>query len=179
MLISYMISIYHCRVVLTLHFEFYQICDSILDHAQERLPFTSHLVGATTVSAYPMLNKDKLRTELSFIYESPDFSGCCSALALYQVLQSHKIQETFSETLGLLNILKTSPMTTAEAQRCFSTLTTVKTLLRNTMAQQHLNTLAMLSVERTLIRNMPDFNERVIDHFARRERGGREKFPYK
>ncbi|KAL7887789.1 hypothetical protein AOLI_G00055100 [Acnodon oligacanthus] len=33
-----------------------------------------------------MLNKAKLETGLSLIYESPEFKGCCGALALYQVL---------------------------------------------------------------------------------------------
>lgn len=123
----------------------------------------------TTVRAYPMLHKEKLRTELSLIYENPDFRGCCGALALYQVLQSCNLQETFSETVLLMNILITTPMTTAEAERCFSTLKRIKTFLRNTMGQERLNALAMLSMERELVRSTPDFNERVID----------QKFQYK
>ncbi|KAK6299447.1 hypothetical protein J4Q44_G00294800, partial [Coregonus suidteri] len=66
------------------------------------------------------------------------------ALPLYQVLMSYNLQETFSETVTLLNILITTPMTTAEAERCFSTLTRVKTFLRNSMGQERLNALAML-----------------------------------
>ncbi|XP_063744992.1 uncharacterized protein LOC134868048 [Eleginops maclovinus] len=176
-----------------------EICDTILGHAKARFSFTSHLVSAvlleaelfdrhrttfpeealnTTVRAYPMLHKERLRTELSLIYESPDFRGCCGALALYQVLQSYNLQETFSETVALLNILITTPMTTAEAERCFSTLKRIKTFLRNTMGQERLNALGMLSMERELVRNMPDFNERVIDRFAcLKER--RAKFQYK
>ena len=67
------------------------------------------------------------------------------ALALYQVLQRYNLQETFSETVALLNILITTPMTTAEAERCFSTLKRIKTFLRNAMGQELLNALAMLS----------------------------------
>lgn len=135
---------------------------------------------STTKKAYPMLNKDKLRTELSFIYGSPDFRGCCGALALYKALHSYNLQETFSETLGLLNILITTQMMTSAAERHFSTLKTVMMFLSNTMEQEHLNTLAMLSVEveRTVIGNMPDFNEGVIDDFARLERR-QVKFQYK
>uniref|UniRef100_UPI003AAA4C33 uncharacterized protein n=1 Tax=Centroberyx gerrardi TaxID=166262 RepID=UPI003AAA4C33 len=176
-----------------------EVCDTILAHAKERFSFTNHLVSATllqgemfeqhchtfpvealntTVRAYPMLNKAKLKTELSLIYESPEFKGCCGALALYQVLQRYNLQETLSETVALLNILITTPMTTAEAERCFSTLKRIKTFLRNAMGQERLNALAMLSMERELVRNMPDFNERVIDHFAAlKER--RAKFQYK
>ncbi|XDV11419.1 hypothetical protein PO909_000365 [Leuciscus waleckii] len=163
-----------------------EVCDTILVHTKERFSFTDHLVSATllqgemfqqhghtfpvealniTVRAYPMLNKAKLKTELSLIYESPEFKGCCGALALYQVLLKYNLQDTFSETVALLNILITTPMTTAEAER-------------NVMGQERLNALAMLSMERELVRNMPAFNERVIDHFATlKER--RAKFQYK
>lgn len=127
---------------------FCQVCDIILVHTKERFSFTDHLVSATllqremfeqhchtfpvealniTARAYPMLNKTKLKTELSLIYESPEFKGCCGALALYQVLLKYNLQDTFSETVALLNILITTSMTTAEAERCFSTLKRIKT----------------------------------------------------
>jgi hypothetical protein len=161
--------------------------------------FTDHLVSATllqgdlfgrychsfptealhaTVKAYPMLDQAKLHTELSLIYENPEFKGCCGALALYQLLMSYNLQDTFSETVALLNIIITTPMTTSEAERCFSTLKRIKTFLRNSMGQERLNALAMLSMERKLVLSMPDFNERVIDCFAAlKER--RSQFQYK
>ena len=37
--------------------------------------------------------------------------------------------------------------------------------LQNAMGQERLSALAMLSTERQLVRNMPDFSERVIDNF--------------
>ena len=176
-----------------------EICDTILAHCKERFSFTDHLVSATllqgdlfgrychsfptkalhaTVKAYPMLDQAKLHTELSLIYENPEFKGCCGALALYQLLMSYNLQDTFSETVALLNIIITTPMTTSEAERCFSTLKRIKTFLRNSMGQERLNALAMLSMERKLVLSMPDFNERVIDCFAAlKER--RSKFQYK
>ncbi|KAL7882743.1 hypothetical protein SRHO_G00004010 [Serrasalmus rhombeus] len=127
-----------------------EVRDTIVVHAKERFSFTDHLVSATllqgemfeqhrhtfpaealntTLMAYPMLNKAKLKTELSLIYESSEFKGCCAALALYQVLLRYNLQETFSETVALLNILITTPMTTAEAERCFSIIKRIKTFL--------------------------------------------------
>lgn len=73
-------------------------------------------------SEYRVLCKEKLRTEVSPICESPDIRGCCGALALRQVLQSYNLQETFSETVVPCSILITTPMTTAEAERRFYTL---------------------------------------------------------
>ncbi|MEQ2314179.1 hypothetical protein AMECASPLE_009508 [Ameca splendens] len=96
-----------------------------------------------------MLHKEKLRTELSLIYESPAFWGRCSALTLYQILQSYNLQET-SENVVLLNILITTLVTTTGAGRCFSTIKRIKTFLRNTMRQERLNALTMLSMKHGL-----------------------------
>ncbi|KAI9536407.1 hypothetical protein NQZ68_033666 [Dissostichus eleginoides] len=52
------------------------------------------------------------------------------------------------------------------------------TFLRNTMSQDRLNALAMLSMEKKLVRDIPDFNKKVIERFAtQKER--RAKFLYK
>ncbi|XP_030212392.1 zinc finger MYM-type protein 1 isoform X1 [Gadus morhua] len=176
-----------------------EICDTIICHAKERFSFTKHLISATllqgdlfpqhsrkfpdsaletTVDAYPMLDKARLKTELSLIYEHEDFKGCSGALALFQVLMGNNLQDTFSETVSLLKILITTPMSTAESERCFSTLKRIKTFLKNTMAQDRFNALAMLSIEKKLTRDIPDFNKRVIEKFAT-QKDRRAKFLYK
>ncbi|XP_074476999.1 zinc finger MYM-type protein 1-like [Sebastes fasciatus] len=176
-----------------------EVCDTILMQAKERFSFTQHLVSATllhgelfpqhsetfpesvletTVQAYPMLNKDKLKTELSHIYENSEFKACSGAVPMYQLFMENNLQSTFTETVSLLSILITTPMTTAESERCFSTLKRIKTFLRNTMTQDRLNALAMLSMEKKLVRNMPDFNKKVIERFAT-QKDRRAKFLYK
>ena len=158
-----------------------------MSHVQERFSFTKHLVSATLLQgdlfpqhsrrfpdsaletaaeAYPMLDKARLKTELSLIYEHEDFKGCGGALALFQVLMENDLQDTFTETVRLLKILLTTPMSTAESERCFSTSRRITAFLRNTVAQDRLNALAMLSIERQLTRDIPDFNTRVIERFA-------------
>ncbi|KAG1924938.1 zinc finger MYM-type protein [Pimephales promelas] len=175
-----------------------EVCDTIMSHA-ERFSFTKHLISATllqgdlfpqhsrkfpdsalqtTVDAYPMLDKARLKTQLTLIYENEDFQGCSGALALFQVLMEYNLQDAFTETVSLLKILITTPMTTAESERCFSTLKRIKTFLRNTMAQDRLNALAMLSIEKKLTRDIPDFNTRVIERFAT-QKDRRAKFLYK
>ncbi|XP_038157299.1 uncharacterized protein LOC119794031 isoform X2 [Cyprinodon tularosa] len=164
-----------------------QICDTILEHANQRFAFTNHLVSATLlhadrfleyhkqfpnaalntiIEAYPLLNKNKLKTELALIYSNAGFRRCSGAVALYQFFMRNDLQDIFSETVALLKILITTPMTTAESERCFSTLKRIKTFLRNTMSQDHLNALAMVSMEKNLIKTIPDFNHRVIEKFA-------------
>ncbi|CAI5656801.1 uncharacterized protein LOC109200018 [Oreochromis niloticus] len=176
-----------------------EVCDTIMSHAKERFSFTKHLVSATllqgdlfqqhsknfpdaalqtTVEAYPSLDKARLKTELSLIYDNEEFQSCSGALALYQVLMENNLQDTFTETVSLLNILITTPMTTSESERCFSTLKRIKTFLRNNMAQDRLNALAMLSIEKKLTQELPDFNTRVIEKFAT-QKDRRAKFLYK
>ncbi|XP_051538788.1 uncharacterized protein LOC127432047 isoform X2 [Myxocyprinus asiaticus] len=124
------------------------VCDTNLMDAKERFSFTQHLISATllhgelfpqhsvkfpdaaletTVEAYPMLNKAKLKTELSLIYENSEFKASSGAVPLYQFSMENKLKSTFSETVSLLKILITTPMTTAESERCFSTLKRIKT----------------------------------------------------
>ncbi|XP_035034439.1 zinc finger MYM-type protein 1-like [Hippoglossus stenolepis] len=176
-----------------------EVCYTILSDAKDRFSFTKHLISATllqgdlfpehhrrfpdlaldtTVEAYPMLSKAKLKTELCLIYENNEFRACSGALTLFLFFMENNLQDTFTETVSLLKILITTPMTTAESGRCFSTLNRIKTFLRNTKTQEHLNALAMLSMEKKLVRNIPDFNNRVVERFAN-QKDRRAKFLYK
>ncbi|KAI9517956.1 hypothetical protein NQZ68_001126 [Dissostichus eleginoides] len=56
----------------------FSVCDTILMHAKERFSFTQHLISMESCSnntAYPMLNKAKLKTELSLIYDNSEFKA--------------------------------------------------------------------------------------------------------
>ena len=72
----------------------------------------------------------------------------------------------FSELLKLLKILVVTPMTTSEAERCFSTLRRIKSFLRSTTGNERLSALAMLSIEKNMVAEMKDFNAKVIEHFS-------------
>ncbi|CAL8296586.1 unnamed protein product [Boreogadus saida] len=73
------------------------------------------------MDAYPLLDKARLKAELSLIYEREDFQGCSGAPALCRVLMGNNLQDTFSKTVSLLQILITSPTSPAESERCSST----------------------------------------------------------
>ncbi|KAI4821658.1 hypothetical protein KUCAC02_007252 [Chaenocephalus aceratus] len=142
-----------------------EVCDTILGHTRERFSFTHHLVSATllqgdrceefkmaspedalrnTLKAYPMLNRSKLKTESH----------------LQQLFMENNLEQLFSETVTLLKILiTTTPMTMAEAERCFSTLKRIQTFLRNTMTQERLNACC-------LVKEKTDFNQKVIEKCA-------------
>ncbi|GBM59387.1 hypothetical protein AVEN_17419-1 [Araneus ventricosus] len=113
-----------------------------------------------------MLQKDRLKTELGVIYRRSHFRNMTGAISLLQFIIENNLQTTFSEAYKLLLIIVTIPMTTAEAERCFSTLKRVKTFLRSTMSEDRLSALAMFSIEKRMIKDIPKFNENVIDLFA-------------
>lgn len=98
-----------------------------------------------------------------------DFRIVSGAVDLLEFIIENNVQQTFSETCKLLKVLTTVPMTTSEAERCFSTLKRIKTFLRSTMSQERLAALAMLSIEKDFLRNIGNFNERVIDKFAEKK----------
>uniref|UniRef100_A0A672LNS8 Son of sevenless homolog 1-like n=1 Tax=Sinocyclocheilus grahami TaxID=75366 RepID=A0A672LNS8_SINGR len=64
-----------------------------------------------------MLNKPKLKTELSLIHENPEFKVGSGAVPLYQFFIKNNLQSTFTETVSLLKIIITTPVTTAESER--------------------------------------------------------------
>ncbi|XP_078533623.1 zinc finger MYM-type protein 1-like [Lissotriton helveticus] len=164
-----------------------EICDIVIVHAQDRFAFTKHLESAAllestyfakyndsfpehalhaAVEAYPMLNQEDLKSELTVMYSMPVYQKATNARSLLSLIHELHMEKTFTETVALLKIVITTPMTTSEAERSFSTLNRIKTFLRNTMLQERLNALAMLSIESELVQNIADFNIQVIEKFA-------------
>ena len=137
-------------------------CDNFLEYSQV---FPENVLQMA-VEQYPMLKKDKLRTELKVLYERQDFRNIDGAVPLLQLFIKNNLACAFGEVTTLLRIIVTIPMTTSEPERCFSSLKRVKTFLRNSMKQDRLCALAMLSIEKRLVTSTKDFNMMVIDKFA-------------
>ena len=72
----------------------------------------------------------------------------------------------FYETKKVVEIVLTAPVTSAESERCFSTLKNIKTYKSSTMGQARLSSLAVVSIEKEFISKIPNFNEEVISNFA-------------
>jgi hypothetical protein len=119
-----------------------------------------------SVLAYPMLHKDRLRTELSVLYERKEFHQVSRALNLHQIIISSGLQNSLAEVYCLLKIILTTPMTTAELERCFSIMKRIKTFLWSTMFEEHLLALALLSAEKNLLKSSNNFNGKVIEAFV-------------
>lgn len=164
-----------------------EVCDRICVEAKERFAFTNHLIAAKlfyqenfesfhkglptyeikeTCKVYPFLVQEKLETELQIFYFRKEFHNFNGLLSLLNALNEENLASVFSETIKLIKILVTIPMTTAEPERCFSTLKRVKSYLRNTMNQERLTALSMISIEKNMISQITNFNEKVIEKFC-------------
>nr|CAI5829756.1 unnamed protein product [Callosobruchus analis] len=165
-----------------------EVCDIILLEIKTRFQFIRHLILSNLVifkqfpfyekefptdllkeatKLYPCLNGSRLRTELSVLYSREEFrqSSETSAVEVLGLLQDD-LSDSFHEIIKLLKIIITIPMTTSEAERQFSRLKRIKTFLRNTMKEERLNALTMLSCEKEFINEFPNFNEKVIELFC-------------
>jgi hypothetical protein len=57
-------------------------------------------------------------------------------------------------------------MTTADPERCFTTMKRIKTILLSTVSEERLSALAMLSVGKNLPKSSSNTNEKVIEAFV-------------
>ena len=176
-----------------------EVCDVIIYHISEQFKFTDHLEASAlffatnfpdyslnfpqekfeiTVKLFPLLQIERLHTELKILYSRMELRTSTGAIPLLKYMLKNNMQNVFCEVIKLLRIVCTMPMTSAEAERCFSTLKRIKDFLRNIMQEERLTALAMLSSKKYMINRMKDFNERVIETFvSQKER--RMDFIYK
>lgn len=75
-----------------------------------------------------------------------------------------QLPTAFSETLKIISLIKTLPITTASNERFFSSLKSVKNYLRTTMGDQRLSDLMVISVEKEEANDI-NLNE-AVDIFA-------------
>nr|CAH7719903.1 unnamed protein product [Callosobruchus chinensis] len=176
-----------------------EVCDTLLSQIVDRFSFKDHLSATKlfdfknfktyrqtfpqqyfdeTVKAYSMLDSVKLKSELSALYERDDMCDVGSILPLLVFISHNNLEKVLRETYKLLDIICTTPMSTAECERCFSTLKRIKTFLRSTMTEDRLNALAVLSIEKKFVQSIPDFDNKVIEIFSTKK-ARRMDFMYK
>ena len=161
-------------------------CELITSQMKERFSYRDHLQAAylftkykysefskhfpvavlnDVASFYPTLSKSRLRTELEVIYSREDLKEIVGAMNLLSFILENNLNETFTETSKILKTIATTPMTTEEAERTFLTLKHIKTFLRNTMLHDRLNALSMMSINRNLVHQINNFDDKVMEKF--------------
>lgn len=110
-----------------------EICDIIINNIKERYTFINHFVAESllfaemfprydirfpdnkltcTCSSYTMLNKERLKTELSVLYSRDEYKKWKGIIPFLKFIISNDLEETLVETTKLLQILLTTPVRT-------------------------------------------------------------------
>ncbi|KAJ4442436.1 hypothetical protein ANN_04022 [Periplaneta americana] len=106
----------------------------------------------------PFLEANRLKSELEVCYARPELKTVSGAVPLLNLIVDNELHHVFPEMSKLLKMLMTMPMSTSEAERCFSMLKRIKTFLRNTMKEDRLTALGMVSCEKSFVCKIDNFN---------------------
>lgn len=141
---------------------------SIVDPSRLRLKEACNKAEAVNIICryYPFFKREQVLSELEVLYSNKAFESLSTVLELRQFLQQSDLADCLPALSDIVQLILTIPVTSAESERSFSTLKRIKTYLRNTIGQERLNALTVLSVHKELFVKKTDFNQRVIDRFA-------------
>lgn len=76
------------------------------------------------------------------------------------------LRVAFPELIKVLQMSLTLAVSTAQCERCFSSLKRIKTSIRSTMCEERLNNLAILSIEQEMAEELEKNIEQVVENFA-------------
>ncbi|KAG2468179.1 ZMYM1 protein, partial [Polypterus senegalus] len=115
------------------------------------------------------------------VYSDHDLQGSRGKLCDFLVFfKDMKLDSAMPQLYKLLSLVATIGATSAGVERSFSCLKRVKSYTRNTMGQDRLSNLALLAIERKLVKSLEktaNWYDRVTDHFLQKERTA--EFTYK
>jgi hypothetical protein len=119
---------------------------------------------------YPNFDPLQLKNELVIMYEDPEIIGQCKTPAdMLRYIDQMNLTDSLKNLYKLLLIIVTIPITSASVERSFSALERIKTYSRNSMGQDRLCDVSVISIERELVKFLSrsdDFYNNVIEFFA-------------
>lgn len=110
------------------------------------------------------IEMELLPTYLAQYRNSQDSLTLNKPLDVLSMLHQNNLSAGFTNTDTALRIFLTLPISVASNERAFSKLKIIKNYLRSSMSQERLNSLARLSIERSLVKDF-DFDD-IIAQFA-------------
>ncbi|GFO21201.1 hypothetical protein PoB_004770600 [Plakobranchus ocellatus] len=113
---------------------------------------------------YPFLYERKLMVELDTIYATEALAELRGIKSFLEEIVKLDLEENLPETTKLCRIVLATPVSTDESEHIFSILKRIKTCHRNTMGEEKLNALTVLSVHADLF--TAEFIDKAIDRFA-------------
>lgn len=113
-----------------------------------------------------------LRSQLSVLYTIPEMHIAKSCSQVFNFLTETGLYEAYSEVFNLCKLVLTIPAASVSVKR-FSVFKRIKNFVKNSREEERFSNLAIISVEKDLIKNLsenPKFYDDVIDEFAKVER---------
>lgn len=111
----------------------------------------------------------KLKVELQHFYSDAEIHSSRKLCEAISFMKSNGLDEAMSQVYRLMCLIATIGATSAGVERSFSCLKRIKSFTRNTMGQERLKSLAVMSIERRMLKSLqqdPQWYEQVIDKFA-------------
>lgn len=131
--------------------------------------FPEEILNSLCDSVYGrFFNAHQLRNELEVIYAQQELRQESVSERIKEMIQISLI-ECFSEYFKLLCLIATYPITSASVERAFSVLKRTKSYLRNTIGQERLSALTLISIESEKLQELKKqvvFYDNVINEFA-------------
>lgn len=124
-------------------------------------------VTSFAVKVGNLYNIENLHSELDIWAEYLSQSQLAENISIEDLIGHCKF---FPAIKDICIILLTLPCTTCTIERSFSTLRRIKTWIRSTMGQDRLLGLALLSIHRNRIVNIPNFPIKILDQFCQSNR---------
>ena len=109
---------------------------------------------------------DKLKIELHHFFRNTDTRKLCDAL---EFMKSSGLDGAMPQLYKLMSLIANTGATSAGAERSFSCLKQIKTYTRNVMGQERLTNLAIISIEKKMLKSLkkdPVWYDQVTDGFA-------------
>lgn len=134
--------------------------------------FPQHLLQNLESSYGNFFDLNKLKNELITLYSSEKFQSNHIQTILKSLFELD-LTEVFSEVIKLSKLILTLPSSTATVERSFSALKRIKTYCRNSMLEERLSNLGIISIEKELLRSIKSqdsFYDKVIDIFIKKTR---------
>ena len=97
------------------------------------------------------------------------YEGNDDIISVLKYIIEKKLTEVYPTIVIVLRIIATTPVTVASAERSFSRLKIIKTYLRNSMTQDRLSALAILSIENDVAHSL-DYCALIKDFSLRKSR---------
>lgn len=121
------------------------------------------------IEQYNFFNSDYLKNELIVLYGNDLIGDCNTPLEMLNYFRENELYLCLPELYKLICLIVALPVTSCSTEEANSTLNRVKTYVKDTKGHTQSSNMALISLEKSLIKsrvNENEFLENIIDHFA-------------